>query len=294
MAIPDTDMPQLFRAADQASRAGQRSYLRLTQLRLTFVVAAAACGVASWRMGDHDIDLLGLVALLLFIGALLVESQLWKQHPERDWYDGRAVAESAKTLSWKFAAAGDPFPRTMNNDEADRTFVSLLDTMRARYPQLSLDAIIGSNLTPWMRSARSANLDERKRIYIADRVQDQQKWYQDRHNQNRRKARFWRIGLIALEFGGAAAALLESLTDIGLTFTPTLAAAIGAIVAWLETKQHDQIARAYATTVSDLASALAKLEAATTEEDWAREMNDAEDAISREHTLWLASRSHAG
>jgi hypothetical protein len=45
--------------------------------------------------------------------------------------------------------------------------------------------------------------------------------------------------------------------------------------------------------VRDLASARLRLELVTTEEAWATEVGDAEEAISREHTVWLASRSKA-
>lgn len=37
----------------------------------------------------------------MFIAALLVELWLWPVRPDKAWYDGRAVAESAKTLAWK-------------------------------------------------------------------------------------------------------------------------------------------------------------------------------------------------
>ncbi|WP_433167167.1 DUF4231 domain-containing protein [Kribbella sp. CA-247076] len=294
MAIPDSNMPQLFRAADTASLAGQKEYLRLTRARLLLVVGAALCGVISWRVGAGDIDVLGLIALLLFIAALLLELLLWTRHPERDWYDGRAVAESVKTLAWKFAAGGEPFPLSMSTAEAEGALLNLLKELRNDYPQLNFRPISGSNLSPWMRNVRSSDLDDRRRMYMADRVRDQQNWYQKKHDENRRWATRWRVSLITLEFLGAAAALLEALTQLGVLLTPALAAAVGAIVAWLQTKQHDQVARAYGTTVVDLANALDKLEMATSEADWAREMNDTEDAISREHTLWLASRSFAG
>ena len=61
---------------------------------------------------------------------------------------------------------------------------------------------------------------------------------------------------------------------------------------WFAIRQLDVSAKAYATASIDLSAARAMLVAATTEVDWAREMNDAEDALSREHTVWLASRSH--
>jgi hypothetical protein len=291
MPVPDSDFPQLFVAADLASSSGQKLHLRGMRARLILVVGAAACGIGEWRVSSSHDDLLGLLALVLFVLALLVEGALWKQRPERDWYDGRALAESVKTLAWKFAVGGHPFPITMPVRDASKDVTTLLDELRAPYRELTLSPVPGEAVTPWMLRLRNSTSSVRRDCYIADRVEDQQNWYSKKARQNARRAGMWRTVLVCLELLGAAAALVESLTRIGLHFTPTLAAAVGAVAAWLETKQHEQISRAYSTTVADLGNALTKLKAVPDEEDWAREMNDTEDAISREHTLWLAYRS---
>lgn len=291
MGIPNADMPQLFRAADAASLEGQARYLAWTRARLFLIVAAAACGIGSFRVGSGQVDLLSLMALVLFIAAVLFEGMLWRQHPERDWYDGRALAESVKTLAWKFAVAGGPFSLGKDPKEAERSFAERLNELKEPYRDLNLSAIPGEFITPWMRDLRNAPFSERQATYIADRAQDQQTWYTRKADANRRAARKWRFLLIVLELAGAVAALSEALTRSGLSFSPLLAAAVGASVAWLGAKQHDQLARAYSTAVSDLGAAITKLRLAEDGEEWANEMNDAEDAVSREHTLWLASRS---
>lgn len=293
MTVADSDLPQLFSAANESSLEGQRVYLRLTRWRLTAVVAASACGITSWRVGSGQTDLLGVVAILLFVAALLIEISLWREHPERAWYDGRALAESVKTLAWKFAVGGAPFSIAGDYRTVEADLIDSLNELRGRYRSLHLASLPGEAVTDWMRSTRPKLLDERRRIYISDRVLDQQNWYHSKSDSNAAAARRWKRALVTLEFLGAVAALVETLSNIDLFFSPTIAAAVGALVAWLETKQHDQLARAYATAVSDLGSALSKLKSVTAENDWAREMNDAEDAISREHTLWLASRSVA-
>jgi hypothetical protein len=291
MPVSDSDFPQLFVAADRASRSGEKMHRRGTRARLILVVSAAACGIGELRVGSGHTDLLGLLTLILFILALLLEGVLWKQRPERDWYDGRALAESVKTLAWKFAVGGDPFPISMPEHEATVSFTELLDELRTPYHGLRLSPVIGEAVTPWMSELRRSASPVRRQRYIADRVEDQQRWYSDKAMQNTRLAGIWRIVLVSLEFLGAAAALVESLTSLGLDFAPTLAAAVGAVAAWLEARQHEQISRAYSTTVTDLGNALTKLKTVPDEQDWAREMNDTEDAISREHTLWRASRS---
>jgi hypothetical protein len=144
-----------------------------------------------------------------------------------------------------------------------------------------------------MNTTRALSDAERRRLYLDARVLDQQHWYAAKAKYNRRRARQWRTTLVLLEFGGAAISLVEATTRTGLFVAPLLAAVAGSVVAWLETKQHDSLARAYSAAVRDLASARLRLELVTTEEAWATEVGDAEEAISREHTVWLASRSKA-
>ena len=69
-----------------------------------------------------------------------------------------------------------------------------------------------------------------------------------------------------------------------------LAAGIGAGAAWLALKQHTVLRSAYALTAAELEKQIATLTAAE-DANWSESVADAEEAISREHTMWLASRS---
>ena len=62
------------------------------------------------------------------------------------------------------------------------------------------------------------------------------------------------------------------------------------MTAWLQTKQHQTLATAYTVTALELASVRSKIAYQNNEADWAKFVSDAEEAFSREHTLWKASR----
>ncbi|MGL5825418.1 MAG: DUF4231 domain-containing protein [Nocardioides sp.] len=289
--VLDSDMPQLFQAADAASLAGQRRYVGGTRLRLALVAAAALCGIASWRVGEGEIDMLALLAVVCFVAALLVEGVLWKGRPDKAWYDARAVAESAKTLAWKFSVCGEPFPRSMSDTEAVRALLDRLETVCGQYPALELKPVDAEMVSKWMRTQRSAARAERIEIYLNARIREQRSWYSTKAEYNGMRSKQWRASLVILEFAGFLFALLEALNPSMPALSAAFAALIGSVVAWVETKQHDFNSRAYGAAVTDLAKAETKLLLVADESDWAREVNDAEDAISREHTLWLASRS---
>ena len=65
---------------------------------------------------------------------------------------------------------------------------------------------------------------------------------------------------------------------------------IGCASAWVAVKQYSTHASAYSVTATELALLAPKVEVAT-EDAWDQVVDDAEEAISREHTLWLASRT---
>lgn len=289
--VTDEDMPQAFQAADRASLAGQQLYVNGSRWRLVLILLAAAGGIYSWRVGKGDIDLLAIASLVCFVLALLIENRLWQLRPDKNWYDGRAVAESVKTLAWKFAVCAHPFPVDMKLTDAVDAFTNRVEGITSQFRGLVLAPVDAPMISLWMKRQRLASWDERRNKYLAFRLQDQKSWYSKKSSYNRKRSTQWRVVLVVLELLGVIGALVEALTRSGIALVPTIAAAIGVVVAWIETKQHDSLARAYAAAVTDLAKAEAKLENAETETVWATEVNDAEDAISREHTLWLASRS---
>lgn len=288
--VPDSSMPQLFQAADSASLDGQRSYVGGIRRRLLCLIVAAVSGIVAWRVGDGRIDVLGLVGMLAFIGAMIQESVLWRHRPDKAWYDGRAVAESAKTLAWKYAVGGLPFPISMTIDDATRGLVDKLEELRRQFSSLELSPVAASQVSNWMKEIRSKPLDERRKTYIKSRLRDQQNWYEKKAHYNKKRSEQWRAALFILEFAGVVASLVTAVVQTSLMLGPALAMIAAAAIAWVETKQHDSLARAYSAACTDLSNAEAKLMIADSEDAWSREVDDAEEAISREHVVWLATR----
>ncbi len=60
------------------------------------LIVAAAAGLFVWKRGS--VDWAGVIALVAFLIALYLRLTRVSTQPERTWYDGRAVAESTKTL----------------------------------------------------------------------------------------------------------------------------------------------------------------------------------------------------
>jgi hypothetical protein len=285
--------------ADDTAAWGQRTHLRLTVLELGLLVLAAASGLVSAPVGDHEIDLGGLLAVIFFALTLALRAYRLTTRPTRTWQDARAAAESIKTLCWKYAVGGRTFPKDLDDAAADQLFVErlseVLGTLR-ELPTVQSTATAREEVTPWMRGLRSAPLDERRAVYGRDRLEDQQRWYATKSDFNRRRSQRWSLVVLALEFLGVVVGAVKAfdLLSSGSTGGVLLAlvATVGAATAaWVQAKQYATLASAYAIANEELAAIRVLAAHATAETGWAEFVDSAETAISREHTMWRAART---
>jgi hypothetical protein len=290
MDTADYALPGLFRAADQASLEAQHRFLFASRLRLGLLIVAAGTGAVSLYTSQR-IDLAATATVIALVGAGFVEVWLLTDRPERTWYDGRALAESVKTLAWRFAVGGAPFANSINPQTAEARLVDQLSALIRDAPSSGIGVSNGPCITQQMRALRNVNLDERRRIYISERVDGQRQWYESRAVNNTKAARRWRLTLLAIELAGVCAALLRAIGLVAIDLAGMAAAIAAAGVAWMSLKQHESLARAYAYAASELALAAGRLNTVTDEQDWSLEVDNAESAISREHKMWRANRT---
>jgi len=142
-----------------------------------------------------------------------------------------------------------------------------------------------------MRAMRSLPLESRKEAYATGRIQDQQRWYFNKARWNRQRSNRWNAILLAVEAAGAVGAVVKATTDVPIDVLPVAAAVVAGATAYLQTKQHDTLASAYTVAYLELASVADLVDAITDEVEWAGFVDEAENAISREHTMWRARRS---
>ncbi|MGG7573229.1 DUF4231 domain-containing protein [Streptomyces sirii] len=281
--LGDEDFPAVFRSADTASLSGQRRYMTGTKWRLLLAITAAVCAVSS-------ADAAVAMVLLAFLATVYLEVWMLTDRPERAWYDGRALAESVKTLSWRYAAAGDPFPVILPAADAERRFHERLEVLLREAPSDSLVPVGSMAATETMGELRQSPFAVRKQAYLTGRIADQQQWYGAKATTNIKLARRWRIGLITVEALGVLAAVLRLLEIVTFDLPGVLAAVLGAGAAWFAVRQHESLGRAYTFAATELSIVHQRLSAVHDESEWAQEIADAEEAISREHTMWRASR----
>ena len=289
MSVGSPVLPALYNAADAASSIGQRTFLALRGGQLLALLVGAIGGVVVVRV--QQIDAAGLLVVAAFLSVAGLQYWLSQADPQRSWYDGRAAAESVKTLAWRYAVRAAPF---QGDADSDGVFVAQLAGTLKQLGHLALPAGGTEQITGWMRALRSEPLESRRETYKLLRIDEQHTWYADRAETSRRMTTAWRIALSALAVLGALGGVAKTLLLIDINLVGLAATAVTGSAAWLETRQHETLAVAYGLTAQELASAAALINGPTDEEAWSDFVNDCEAAISREHTTWRASRTARG
>lgn len=287
-SLTNQDLPGFWLAADTASLAGQRQALWLTRGRIAGLVLAAISGMFLALPERPEIAAVG--AVVGFVLALVSEIMAWVLQPERDWYSGRALAESAKTLAWRFAVTGDPFATTAGDLEAEQILGSRLDEVSREARDRIIVEPEGALITPAMKALRNLPFHERQRVYVSGRLEDQQAWYARKAKSCRRHATGWRVVLVVGEVVAVTLSILQIVHPWSLSGAGLAATLIGCASGWVAMKQYSTLASAYSVAATELALLKPRVESAS-EDQWGEVVDDAEEAISREHTLWLASRT---
>jgi len=276
----------VIRAASDASMAAQRTVLRATRLELGFVMLAALGGalaaVAPKGPG-------GATAVLGFLGAVISSGYMARVRPERQWYDGRAVSESFKTLAWRYTVGGKPFAiEGIDPREIDEAFDRSLREVAAA---LSFAAVgSGPAITEDMRGLRASSLPDRRTAYEMGRIADQQDRYALKATHNEERPRRWKQIIFGLELIGLVVGIGIVASAYTFDAIGVIAAAAAAATAWLQLKQHESLSRAYSVASAELSSIRSLIRHQTNEKAWSEFVDQSEEAISREHTLWRASR----
>jgi len=285
VALTDDDLPDLHDGANQASLRGQTLFLRATWLKL--VVACTAAGVSAIPVDEDYHRVLTSFVGVCFLAVLVVEAFVWATKPERDWYDGRALAESTKTMAWRYAVGAAPYAQA--DPTARARFVNDLKQLLKDAPETGVHPSQKEPISVAMERVRAGSLEERREVYLRDRLEDQRRWYAAKADRNRTRATQWRIFLLAFEGLAILGAFTGHVGAAGF-----IAAIVAAGAAWMGIRQHENTKRAYTFATHELAIAGNELRMVTDEERWTEAAADAEEAVSREHTMWRASRSSVG
>lgn len=214
--------------------------------------------------------------------------------PEKTWYAGRAVAESIKTLVWRYVSRAEPF-----NDVDLKASQDFLDKLRDVVNQNKavtnqlVTHLSNDQITPVMKDLRLQGLHDRLAVYVQCRIRDQLDWYSQKAEFNRVKSNKFFWCLLFLNASAFALALLKikfyDFEYFPIDFIITISACV---LTWIQAKRYSELSESYALAANEIGIIKHQSEKVATEEGFSLFVGDAENAFSREHTQWVARKDN--
>lgn len=289
----DSDFPSYFQAADAVSISSQKTYLQLNRWNLILIVVATTFGSLCVITPKNQSVICIFVGLAL-IGSVILTIIIRVKKFEDIWYDGRALAESCKTLSWRFMCKSELFEDSVHNN-VEQVFIGrvkeLFGKFDSLYKELNAETLSKPIISERMKKIRSLSLSERKAYYIKHRIDEQISWYARKAEYNKRKySLLSNLIIVTLVLAVVFVVMLLLHPNLSSSVIGLLTTVATSLFSWLQIKQHQELKRAYTVTVEELNVIRSLVKEEMTEKEFSQFVLDSENAMSREHTLWLAQR----
>jgi hypothetical protein len=287
MGMQEQDFPALYRSADDLSLKSQKDFFCVLRIHLVALVFAAILSIVSiphWSVAAFQ--------LLALLGALGCSIYMFAIRPDRFWYEARAVAESIKTITWRYVCRAEPFHD--DDSSAHNYFRQTLEQIvgqNREVCELLTQHLDGQQFTPVMEQMRGRQLDERRETYADCRIKDQLIWYAKKAVFNRRmkKCFFW--ALIGVNAIAVMCAVLR-MVYVNHQYWPTdvFVAMAASFLSWMQAKRFSELAASYALAAHEISLIKEQSLSPDSPKEFSLFVNNAENAFSREHTLWVARK----
>jgi hypothetical protein len=283
----DADFPALYRSADQLSLKSQQRFLRALCVQLSLLVIAASLSVfyvkTNWAAIAQTVFLIVTTGCSIYLAT---------QRLDRTWYASRAVAESVKTLTWRYVTRAEPFTSTTAEDtfKFSTKLRQILEQNRDVVQKLE-DHLTDHQFTERMASLRESPFIERKNTYQVERIKNQLDWYGAKAKLNRIRGDRFFVALIASNF----IALLLALSRIAypsIDYWPTdiFIAISASLLTWIQAKRFSELAASYSLAAHEISLIRDQASTVDDEKSFSVFVADTENAFSREHTQWVARK----
>ena len=285
--MQEQDFPSLYQSADSLSLNSQKHFfiaLRIHLVTLVITAILSIVNIAHWSVA--------VIQLFALLGALCCSIYLFTKRPDQLWYAGRAVAESIKTITWRYVCKAEPFQG--DNSTARKDFSDTLKqiiTQNREVCKSLTEYLDGQQFTPIMEKMRAKSLVERKTMYSETRIKDQLSWYAKKAAFNRKKSQYFFWALIGINVIAVIFAALR-IIYINQPFWPTdvFVAIAASILSWMQAKRFSELSASYALAAHEINLIKEQALLPDTDENFSVFVGDAENAFSREHTQWVARK----
>lgn len=281
----EQDFPALYLSANDLSLTSQKNFFFALKSHLILLVIAAVLSVVSiphW--------LVPTLQVICLLGALFCSVYLFSKRPDRHWYSGRAVAESIKTITWRYISRAEPFQfdDSLARSEFQQKLKAVVDQNRD-VAQALTEHLGAPQITEVMTQMRSQSLEARRAIYADCRIKDQLTWYAGKSSFNRNASNKYFIALISINAIAVISAVIR-INFVLIPYWPTdiFVAGAASLLSWMQAKRFSELAASYALAAHEISLIREQSMLPDSDQKFSVFVGDSENAFSREHTQWIA------
>ncbi|BBQ92613.1 hypothetical protein WP3W18E06_P30860 (plasmid) [Raoultella ornithinolytica] len=139
---------------------------------------------------------------------------------------------------------------------------------------------------------RKMSYEQRRDLYVEQRIEDQRTWYAKKSLFNKRIGKGWAVAILILYVLSLAMTAYLAKEPSQSTSLPTelITTIISALIGWVQIKKYNELSASYALTAHEIGLIKEQSYYISSEKDFLDFIRDAETAFSREHTQWQARR----
>jgi len=292
--MENSKYPALFQATDKGSIDAQSTYLLLIKVEFVCLISAAVFSSIqiSWQAWLTAFYAISAISLFIALIARLIAKF---GGFEDKWFNCRAIAESVKSVTWRYMMRVEPYEGDPKSKEVDKEFLKDIREIRDNQLRGAKEAgrytVSGDDITEHMREIRSESFQDRLTYYNEERVEDQKKWYSKKAETKEDNGSNWFWFSLFVEAVAVILAFLWIIVPSSpvhpIGFLPTIAAVI---ISWTQVKKYKEVSQLYSLTVQDLRQVKSTFIHVNSKDEFSDYVEDVENIISKEHTVWLAKR----
>lgn len=280
--------PNSYERYDKIAIVCQKNYFRLFKLQI-FLLSFIAFLSLLPAFSETGIDTIKhSIELILIIVVLSIMTWQYNANYTKGWENARYLAESILSNAWLFVWRCEPF----NDDQnASIKFIDLIENLETQIDLKQFISLVPSTkngIANWMFDFRASDVATKKSKYMRYRLDDQIDWYSTKASFNQRRSTLWFIAGLALMVIGAIftiGIIIEILPNWSfLGFFTTVSVSISS---WIQARRNDELKITYGVTAQELIRFKDKMNLIPAEDELVKLVENIENAISREHKLWL-------
>lgn len=290
MEIEEKDFPGLYQCADQSSIQEQKKYfIGITAYLILLIVAS----ILSYLDNIFNEPYLKIFSAVLFLATLSIMIWLRVSKPDDIWYNGRAVAESVKTRTWRWMMKADPYEND-NENLVRNHFINDLKTILSQNQsligKLGSDASIEDPISDKMIQIRNLSKQERSIFYRTNRITNQAIWYNKKAKFNKFRGAIWFWITVVLHSFAIILLLCNIQHPTFKLPIDVIAVAASSVLTWIQAKKHNELSSSYSLTAHEIILIRAEIVPIDSDSNFSDFIINCENAFSREHTQWFARK----